>query len=75
MGCDFFSQVHLPFTFLNAGNFTMTVTATSKTLNDVTQAQTTVVVLEGVNASCVTGPLFGITGVQITFTVEPHTGK
>ncbi|CAL1538860.1 unnamed protein product, partial [Lymnaea stagnalis] len=71
------SKVHLPFRFESAGNFVLNAVATSRTLGPqaTVSVHTSVVVLDGVNATILTSPTYSKTGSPVTFTVEPHTGS
>ncbi|KAK3750741.1 hypothetical protein RRG08_022221 [Elysia crispata] len=71
------TKVHLPFLFTQAGNFSLTATASSTTLpsSPASTATTYVLVEEGVNLAIITSPVYVITSQPVAFEVEPHTGN
>ncbi|XP_055877058.1 uncharacterized protein LOC106077240 isoform X2 [Biomphalaria glabrata] len=71
------SKVSLPFRFETPGQFVLNVDIGSQTLGSQyrSNTSTSVLVLEGVNATIISGPQFVKTGVAVTYLIEPHSGS
>ena len=70
------SQVHLPFTFIAEGNYTLDVTTRDSVGSNPDVSNTTQIeVFEGVNATIISGPIYVKAGVATIFSVESHTGR
>ncbi|GFR66289.1 polycystin 1-related, partial [Elysia marginata] len=71
------TKVHLPFIFTQAGNFTLTATASNPVLasSPSATATTDVLVEEGVNLAIIKSAVYVITSQAVPFEVEPHTGN
>ncbi|XP_059156485.1 uncharacterized protein LOC131941308 [Physella acuta] len=71
------SKVYLPFRFQTSGNFTLSAVVSSRTLTNVatSSASTSVLVLDGVNASIIQAPVYTATRKVVVFLLDPHTGS
>ncbi|XP_041364430.1 uncharacterized protein LOC121379844 [Gigantopelta aegis] len=68
------SATMLTYTFTNPGNFTIMVNVTNTKLSHYETAETTVMVVEGINITEIVSEPYAATNEAVVFNIQPQTG-
>ena len=69
------SAAMLTYTFADPGNYTITVKVSNRKLPHFQEAETTVLVLEGINVTEIESEPYSATNEAAMFTIQPQTGN